>query len=86
VQINFKPPVVLQAGRNKAAAAARTDSGDVTVHVHDAGRDGFNRTKKLRWQASPDEDADSKNAQENNFPAARGGWRFWLHGFHAIML
>jgi len=22
------------------------------VHVHDAGRDGFNRTKKLRWQAS----------------------------------
>jgi hypothetical protein len=66
---------VLQAGRNKTAAAARADSGDVTVHVHDTGGDGFNRTKKLRRQASPDDDGDGKDAHENNFPAARGARR-----------
>jgi len=55
----------------------------VTVHVHDAGGDGFNRTKKLRRQAGPDDSNDSEDAHENNFQAARGGRRFW---FHATML
>jgi hypothetical protein len=56
------------------------------VHVHDPGGDGFNRTKKLRRQANPDDDGDGKNAHENNFPAARGGRIFWSHSFHATRL
>jgi hypothetical protein len=55
------------------------------VHVHNAGGDGFNRAKWPRRQANPDED-DGKDAHENNFPAARGGRRFWFHSFHATRL
>jgi hypothetical protein len=55
------------------------------VHVHDAGRDGFNGAKRPRRQANADENA-GKDAHENNFTAARSGWRFWFHSFHAAML
>jgi hypothetical protein len=58
----------------------------MTVHVHDPGGDGFNRTKILCRQDAPDEDGSGKDTHENNFPAAGGGRRFGFQSFHATML
>jgi len=55
------------------------------MHVHDCRRDGFHRAKRPRGQANADED-DEQDDCENDFPAARGGWGFWLGGFRAAML
>jgi hypothetical protein len=57
----------------------------MTVHVHDAGRDGFDRTKRPRRQANGDEHK-SQNAGEKDFRPANGEPPFCFPSFHAVKL